>query len=192
MMHRWIYAAAALSAALGIAALMASVPWRNAVSPGSGETSRGESLFDPEIVLMDVDMREMRKSEPISRVVSERASFRVLEGRLSAYGVTVHLPGRAGELVLRAPEAQWDMKGMRIFLPAGGTAETRGAWSAKVSLASVSLQDRVLTATGEVGLSGPGFAVAGENMVWRWPEGTVEVQKPRSQVLPARALGRKG
>lgn len=183
---------AALLAVLGIAALLASLSWRNEESPGPGGASRGESPSGPEIVLRNVEMREIRKGEAPNRLLSEQASYRVLTGDLSASGVTLLLPGRKGEVVVRAPEARWDMKAGRILLPAGGSAEGGGGWHATVVSASLSLAERVLTAPGEARLSGPGLTVAGDNLVWHWREGKLELEQPKTQVLPSRALGRKG
>lgn len=183
---------AALVAVLGAVVLLDSYPWRDAGSPGGGERSRGEFQSEPEIILRNVEMREVRKGEATNRLLSEQANYRVLSGDLSASGVTLVLPGLKEEVVLRAPEARWEMRAERILLPAGGTAESGGGWSAFVVAADLSLRERVLRAPGAARLTGPGLAIAGDNLVWHWQDGKVELERPKTRVFPARALGRKG
>ncbi|MBF8258005.1 MAG: hypothetical protein HW377_379 [Actinobacteria bacterium] len=184
---------AALLAVLGGLALIASVTWRNAGTPsGNGGITDGESRFEPEIVLQGVDLVEIRKGEAPNRLLSEHATYHVFAGDLSASGVTIRLPGRQGDVVLRTPEAHWDLRAGRIALPVGGTAENGGGWSATVVSAKINLRERILTAHGEARLAGPGLTIEGDNLVWRWRDGKMELERPKTRVLPARALGRKG
>lgn len=184
---------AALSAVLGGAALFATISWRGGgATSGNGGIAAVESGSGPEILLQGVDMREIRKGEAPNRFLSEHAAYRVLTGDFTASDVTLMLPGRLGGVVVRAPEARWDMPGGRITLPAGGSAESGGGWRASVATATLSLGERVLNSQGEVHLSGPGLAVAGDNLTWRWRDGKVEIERPKSRVMPARALGKRG
>ena len=191
MTRKGILFSAALLAVLGGAAFLFSTSWRGGGESGSGGAA-GESPSGPEIVLHNVEMREIRGGEAPYRVISERATYRVLSETVSATGVTLLLQGRRGETVVRAPEARWDMRTGWIVLPSGGSAEDRAGWSASVDSARLSLVERVMTATGKATLSGPGLAVAGDNLVWRWREGKVELDRPKTRVLPARAFPRKG
>ncbi len=193
MDRRGLWIVSALLALLGGAVFLFSTSWRSGSgAPAAGGADAGESPSGPEIVLRNVDMREIRDGEAPYRLLSERATYRVLSENVTAAGVTLLLQGRRGETVVRAPEAQWDMRMGRIVLPSGATAEDRAGWSALVDSARLSLTERVLTAPGKATLSGPGLTVAGDNLVWHWREGKVELERPKTRVLPARALRRKG
>ncbi|MBI5577074.1 MAG: hypothetical protein HY896_12020 [Deltaproteobacteria bacterium] len=192
MSRRRLIFLAGLLAVLGGVAFAVFFPWRQAGTTDSGAFAGAESPAGPEIVLHDVEMREIRRGEATYRLVSERATYRVIPEKVSASGVTVVLQGKRGEVVVRAPEARWDMRMGQIVLPAGGTAEDRAGWSAFVDSARISLATSVFSAPGEARLSGPGLAVAGDNLVWNWMEGKMELERPKTRVLPARALGGKG
>ena len=192
MKRRWLLSLAALLAVLAGAAFLSVIPWKSERTPGAEGISGSEPPPGPQIVLRNVEMREVRNGEATYRLLSDVVSYRVLSEDLSATGVTLLLPGQRGEVVVRAPEARWDMRTGRIVLPSGGSAEDRGGWVASVAFARLSLPERTLTAPGDANLSGPGLAVAGDNLVWRWREGKVELERPKTRVLPARALRRKG
>lgn len=184
---------AALLAVLGGLVLIASITWLGGgATLGNGGITAVESRPEPEIVLQDVDMVEIRKGEAPNRLLSEHATYHVFAGDLSASGVTIRLPGRQGDVVLRTPEAHWDLRAGRIALPVGGTAENGGGWSATVVSGNINLRERILTAHGEARLAGPGLTIEGDNLVWRWRDGKMELERPKTRVLPARALGRKG
>ncbi|MBI5341926.1 MAG: hypothetical protein HZB63_01120 [Deltaproteobacteria bacterium] len=192
MKRRWLLSLAALLAVLAGAAFLSGIPRTSERAPGAEGISGGELSPGPQIVLRNVEMREVRKGEAAYRLLSDVVTYRVLSEDLSAAGVTLLLPGQRGEVVVRAPEARWDMRTGRIVLPSGGSAEDRGGWIASVAFARLSLPERTFTAPGDANLSGPGLAVAGDNLVWRWREGKVELERPKTRVLPARALRRKG
>lgn len=193
MMRPRFFSFAALFAVLCGLALIASISWLGGgATSGNGGTTAVESRTEPEIVLHDVDMVEIRKGEASNRLLSEHATYHVFAGDISASGVTLRLPGRQGEMVLRTPEAHWDLRTGRIALPVGGTAENGGGWSATLVSANLFLRERILTANGEARLAGPGLTMAGDNMIWRWRDGKVELERPKTRILPARAFGRRG
>jgi hypothetical protein len=182
---------AVLIAALGGAGVVAWNTWYRDV-PGDAEGNGGDLPAGPEIVLRKVEITEIRKGEAPNRLVSDQATYRILNESVSGTGVTITLQGKRGELILRAPEARWDMRSGGIFLPNGGSAENEAGWSAHVNSARLSLPERTLTASGEAKLKGPGLAMAGDNLVWRWQEGKVELDRPKTRVMPARVLGGNG
>jgi hypothetical protein len=137
-------------------------------------------------------MREIRKGGDQYRVSSENATYLLQSGRFSGTGVTVELPGTAGEMVVRAPKASWDMQTRQIFLPEGGSAENAAGWSAAVEAARLFLAEQVLTAAGKARVRGPGLSVVGDNLVWRWREGTVALEMPQTRLEPAQAFRRGG
>ncbi len=145
----------------------------------------------PELILRDVDVREIRKEGPQYRLTSDRASYLLHARKLSAAGVILFLPGTSSGIVVRAPKAFWDMEAGRILLDEGASAENAAGWSAVVAAASLSLPDREMSAAGNAMLSGPGLRMAGDNLVWRWREGKLALSNTRTRVESPRAFGRK-
>ncbi len=162
-------------------------------SPGPREIwERSGSPAEPEVILRDVVMREIRKEGAQYRLVSEQAAYLLQTGMVSASGVTLELPGAAGNPVVRAPKASWDMQTGQIILPEGGSARTGEGWSASVSAAVLSLPEQVMTAKGKASLSGPDLSVAGDNLVWRWREGKVALDMPKTRLESGRTFRRGG
>ncbi len=183
--HRILFLGALL-AILGGAGLLLGISVRNQESRDPGGTS-AEIPAGPELILREVEVREIGKEGPQSRLTSDRASYLVLARKLSADGVTLFLPGTSNGMIVRAPKAFWDMDAGRILLAEGGAAENDAGWSAVVDEASLSLPDRLMTASGNARLSGPGLSVTGDHLVWRWREGKLALENPRSRVEPAKA-----
>jgi hypothetical protein len=50
----------------------------------------------------------------------------------------------------------------------------------------------MLTSAGKAMLSGPGLSVVGDNLVWNWRKGTVELELPKTRLSPSRVFPRKG
>lgn len=183
---------AALFAALGGVALLVAVFLRGPGSRGLWGPSTVEPAAEPEVVLQGMEMREIRGEGAQYRLLSDRATYRLQTGKVSAVGVTLELPGAAGNVTVRAPKASWDTKTGQVLLPEGGTAENGAGWAAAVGEARVSLPDRQMTAAGAARLSGPGLSVAGSDLVWRWREGKVALQQPKTRIEPVRAIRRGG
>lgn len=183
---------AALIAALGGIALLAAI---TAMAPGN-RGARGSSAAahpsEPEVVFQGMEMREIRGEGTQYRLLSDRATYRFLTGGISAVGVTLELPDAAGTVTVRAPKASWDTKTGQVLLPEGGSAENGAGWSAAVAVARLSLPDRQMTAAGAARLSGPGLSVAGSDLVWKWREGKLALQQPKTRLEPARTLRRRG
>lgn len=185
-----------LAAAAGVAALLAAVylfalgaARRAIVLAGRDQDAVEEA--GPEIVLHDVEMREVREGGGDYRLSSERATYSVRERTLLAAGMTLALPEPSGEISVRAPRAAWDMDAGRIDLPGGFSAVNRAGWSASVPDGRLDLKERVMTAKGAA-LSGPGVSVSGINLVWRWREGTVSLDSPRTLVTPGKVPRNEG
>lgn len=142
-------------------------------------------LREPEIVLRDVEVREIRVDGRWCRLLSDNASYSVDSRRMSADGVTLTVREGRDRIVVRAPRALWSMDEGRIELTQGATAETGPGWSAVVPEARLDLRSQVLVAR-EATLSMPGLRVAGDNLVWRWEEGNVDLQDPRSRLFPGK------
>lgn len=183
---------AALLVALGAAGLLAAVFTKGAGPQAPFGSSSAASRAEPEVLLHDVEMQEIRKGGTPYRISSERAVYRLQSGRFSGSAVTLEVPGRTGETVVRAPNASWDMPAGQVFLPEGGSAQDGAGWSAAVLSARISLRDRVLTASGKAQLSGPGLSVTGDNLVWNIREGTVALQQPKTRVEPSRVSRKRG
>ena len=163
------------------------------ISPGpKGIGERPGSRAEPEVILRDVVMREIRKEGAQYRLVSDQAAYLLQTGRISASGVTLEMSGAAGNPVVRAPEASWDMQTGQIILPEGGSARTGEGWSASVPAAILSLPEQVLTARGKAVLSGPDLSIAGDNLVWRWREGKMALEAPKTRLVPSRTFRRGG
>jgi hypothetical protein len=147
----------------------------------------------PQIVLRGVEMVEARRERQAYRLVSDNASYSVWSGQATASDVTLVLKEREGEIVVTAPVAFWDMKEQRIDLAMGASAANGEGWTAIFPRARVDLKSDVITAE-EASLWGPGLTVVGDKLRWRWQEGKVELDSPRSSIDPGRdpAPGRQG
>jgi hypothetical protein len=179
---------AAFLAVAGIIGILASIRFTGPALQGPRQASVAGPPAEPEVILRDVAMREIRKEGVQYRLVSEQADYLILTGRFSASGVTLELPGAAGDVVVRAPKASWNMATGHIFLPEGGSARTDAGWSAVLAATDLSLPDQLLTAAGMARLSGPGLSVVGDNLVWRWREGKVALELPKTRIEPKRTL----
>lgn len=142
----------------------------------------------PELLLSAVEFREVRPDGRVYRMTCDRARYAIERKDLEAWDVVVKVPEGAGRILVRAPRATWATEAGRIALPDGGTASNESGWDFRVSRGQLDLSARVLSAP-EARLSGPGVAVAGDNLVWRWGDGKATLDQPRSRVEPAR-LGR--
>ena len=177
-----------LLSALAVAAMFAGayllaldLSRRTLLSPGgSGRAAGGDG---PQIILRGVEMIEERREGTVYRLVSDDASYSFLAGRVVASVVTLALREREGTIVVTAPVASWNLNEGRIDLPEGASARNARGWTASAPRASIDLKAEVITA-GEAGLSGPGVTVAGSNLRWRWHEGTMELDSPRSRIFP--------
>ena len=160
-------------------------------SPSNGNRGAGDS--GPQIVLRGVAMVETRRERQVYRLVSDNVSYSVRSGQTVASDVTLVLKEREGDVVVTAPVATWNMKEGRIDLAMGVFAANKAGWTAVSPRASVDLNSEVITAE-EASLSGAGLTVLGDELRWRWQDGKVELDSPRSRVLPGRdpAPGREG
>lgn len=162
---------------------------------GGGDASRGAALRaqekGPTLVLQGVDLTEIRPGGTDLRLRSDRASYSILAHHLSAEAVTVALKAPAGEIVVTAPLAAWDMDSGIVRLPQGGEAAGGGGWAASVPEARLDLSARELTASA-ASITGPGVAVEGLRFVWRWKDGTMSMDEARGRVVPGQAGGRHG
>jgi hypothetical protein len=192
MARRWVISFGALLAVLGGIGLLAAISSKGPGPQGPWEPSDAGAPSEPEVILRNVEMREIRNEGTQYRLFSDQATYLLLAGRFSATGVILVLPGGVGEVVVRAPKASWDMQNGQIFLPEGGSAENDTGWSAAISTANLSLPERILTATGKAKLSGPGLSVVGDNLVWHWREGKVSLEMPKARLEPALAFRRRG
>src|SRR5512134_988457 len=186
----WAFFAALLTA-LGGSGVLAAISLKGAGPKGPIGISAAGSRSEPEVILQGVEMREIRKEGAPYKASSEQATYSLLSRRFSGTDVTLELSGNGEELVVRAPTASWDMQTGRIFLPEGGSAESRTGWSAAVAVAYLSLPERMLTSAGKARLTGPGLSVVGDNLVWSWKEGTLALELPKTRLEPSRVL-RKG
>lgn len=152
-----------------------------------------EAGAGPQVVLRGVEMAEARRGGKVYRLVSDEATYSVLAARVIASGVSLALPERGGEIVVTAPVATWNMDEGSIDLAQGAFARNGGGWTASAPGAHVDLKSEEITAR-EATLSGPGVTVTGRNLRWRWYDGAVGLDFPRSTVIPGkiRAAGRKG
>lgn len=187
MSRRRILSLGALLAILGGIGLLAAISTREQGPHDAGGTAV-ERPAGPELILREVEVREIREGEPQYRLTSDRVSYLLRARRLSAAGVTLFLPGISNGIVVRAPKASWDMEAGTILLDEGGAAGNAAGWSAIVAAASLSLPNREMSAVGNVRLSGPGLQVAGDNLVWGWREGKLALSNTRTRVESPRAL----
>lgn len=159
-------------------------------SPGErGDTGGG----GPQIVLRGVEMIESHREGQVYRLVSDSAFYSVRSRQAFASDVTLVLKKTGGDVMVAAPVASWDMNEGRIDLGEGASAENGLGWTATAPRASVDLKSEVITAE-EASLTGPGMSVVGSNLRWRWQDGTVALDSPRSTILPGKVLapGRQG
>lgn len=191
-MIRSLAIAAAVVACLAGLYLMAMSAAKSTILLARSGPAAGEPR-EPEIVLRDVEVREIREDGRSYRLSSDNASYSVLSKRLYAETVTLTLREGPERTVVHAPRARWSMEEGRMDLPEGGSAENGAGWTAAVPEARIDLRGQVMTAP-SASLSVPGVRVAGTNLVWRWQEGKVEIDAPKSQVLPdaVGAAGRPG
>lgn len=173
--------AAVLAGILALAGLLGS-----GTGAGGAGRSAGNGAAGPEIFLQGVDFREIKPDGAQYSLVSERASYLLAARTLAADQVTLRMREKSVEIVVRAPRALWDMGIEQILLPEGAEAESPSGWIGAAGAARLSLRDRLLTSQGRATLTGPGISVAGENLVWRWREGTMGLTSPRTRFEPGR------
>jgi hypothetical protein len=183
----WLAAAALLA---GVCLLLLDLSTGTSSSTKESGAAGDSGL---QIVLRGVVLVEARRERQVYRVVSDNASYSVWSGQATASNVTLVLKEREGDVTVTAPVASWDMKEDRIDLAMGASAANGAGWTAISPKARVDLKSEVITAE-EASLSGPGLAVVGNNLRWRWKEGKVELDSPRSNIHPGRDLvpGRQG
>ena len=148
----------------------------------------------PEIRLSPVEVRELRDDGEWNRLAAAEASYSYLRKTVEGSDVTVSVGTGAATrgAVLRAPGALWDLEGKIVRLPDGGSAHREGGWRADLSSATMDLAGRTLRASGPATIAGPGFSAVGTNLEWRWADGKITMDSPRSRVVPAGRPGRKG
>jgi hypothetical protein len=49
-----------------------------------------------------------------------------------------------------------------------------------------------MTARGKAVLSGPDLSIAGDNLVWRWRDGKIALEAPKTRLAPNRTFRRGG
>ncbi len=165
----------------GLFVLAATMPGNERL-PAVQDTDLG----GPALVLRGVEVREVPPKGTEIRLFSEEATYRIPARTVSGTGVRMALPSRRGDVVVRAKTAKWDMDAGLVRLPDGCSAENAAGWSAVLPAAEVFLGRKVLAAGGMATLSGPGLSVAGDNLVWRWQEGTLTLAMPKTRFEPAR------
>ncbi len=139
----------------------------------------------PQIVLREVEMVEAGPGGRFYRLVSEDATYSFRSGQVLASGVTLSLKQQGGDVVVKASIASWNMSEGRIELAEGASAGNGLGWTASAPIASIDLKSKVISAE-EANLDGPGITVIGSNLRWRWHDGTVALDSPRSRILPDR------
>lgn len=152
----------------------------------AGTDSPGEGARGPVVVIEESLFREVRPDGRITRMRFDRATYAVVARTVDARGVTLGVPSPSGEVEVAAPRAFWDTDKGRIDLPDGGEAESAQGWRAEVAASELDLSGRVLSA-GRAVVRGPGIVFEGENLVWRWEDGTVALDRPKGRVEPAAA-----
>jgi len=157
---------------------------------GDGGTA---DIGGPKIVLRGVEMIEVHREGPVYRLRSDDASYSVMSARVVASGVTLTLKEREGDIVVTAPAAAWNMNEGRVGLDEGASARNDRGWTASAPRAIVDLRSEVIAAE-EASLAAPGVTVTGSNLRWRWREGTMALDSPRSRVIPRNlpAPGKRG
>ncbi len=176
-------APAAMLAAAGIFLAVAC-----ARPPGDrgGGNAQAVQPAGPELLLWNVEVREIRPSGPQYRLLSDRASYAVFARTVRADNVTLFLPGSPSGMVVRSPELTWEMNEGRVLLARGGEAGNGEGWTAEVPEASFLLKEGLMTATGIAKLSGPGVRVTGDNLVWDWPRARLSMSNARTRVVSPR------
>ena len=151
------------------------------LSPGGdgGTTDIG----GPKIVLRGVEMIETREEGAAYRLRSDDASYSAMSALVVASGVTLTLSERKGDIVVTAPAASWNMNEGRVDLGEGATARNDRGWTASAPRAIIDLRSEEIAAE-EASLAGPGVTVTGSNLRWRWHEGTMALDSPRSTIIP--------
>jgi hypothetical protein len=139
----------------------------------------------PQIVLRGVKMVETGPDGRFYRLVSDDATYSFRSGQVFASDVTLSLKQQGGDVVVTASIAAWNMSEGRIELAEGAKAGNDLGWTASAPVASVDLKAEVISAE-EASLAGPGITVMGRNLRWRWNDGTVELDSPKSRILPDR------
>lgn len=183
-MIRGLAIAAAVAACLAGLYLMAMSAAKSTILLANSGPAAGEPR-EPEIVLRGVEVMEIREDGRSYRLSSDNATYSVLSKRLSAETVILTLPEALERTVVRAARARWSMEEGTMDLPEGGSAENDAGWTAAVPEARIDLRAQVMTAP-SANLSMPGVRVAGTNLVWRWQEGKMEIDAPKSRVVPER------
>ncbi len=74
----------------------------------------------------------------------------------------------------------------RLLLSGGAVARAPGPWEGTTASADVDIRGRVMSASGPAEVRGPGLTVTGRNLSWRWGEGIVSLDAPKSRIEPAR------
>lgn len=188
-MKRRALIAAGVFVAAGLAVLLAAVfsPARRAAAPPAAGSDGGA-----QIVLRGVELSDLRDAGTVCRLTADRAAWSLAGRTVTADGVTLFLPGRGGESVVRAPRAAWDLAAATIALPGGCSAEAPGGWSAKAASGRVDLAADRFHGLGEAAVAGPGLVVRGTELVWSWKDGTIAMEKPVSRIAAGAAARRKG
>lgn len=174
----------------GVAVLLLAGFYRIALDTATRVRTGGRSADsamaypEPEILLRQVEIREVRTAGRSDRFAARRATYRVLSKDLSAEEVVFTSGTGSVAVRVEAPQVRWDMREERIDLPEGGTARNGSGWTAEVPDARIDLSGQVLTAS-RAALFFPGVRVAGTGLVWEWEEGTVALASPDSRLLPA-------
>ncbi len=158
------------------------------IPPAAGTApAQGIAAGGPEIRLGPVEMREYHDDGWWNLLTARTAVYSYSGKTVGASDVVISLGERAvvkgGRI--EAPEAFWNLDRKTIELPEGGRAVREGGWDAELSRAFLDLPDRILRVPGPASLAGPGFAIAGNHLVWHWGEGRVTMESPRSRILPA-------
>jgi hypothetical protein len=148
----------------------------------------------PEIRLGPVTVREYHDDGDWNLLTADGAVYSYSRKTVKASGVTVSL-GKGNTLkgaVIRAPEALWDFDGRTVLLPEGGHADRQGGWTGDLSAGTLDLAGRMLRVPGHASIAGPGLTVAGTNLEWRWWEGKITLDSPKSRIAPALLPRREG
>jgi len=182
-------ACAALVLAL---AVRAALPGKGAAVPAPG-SSRGPAETGPEIRLGPAEVLEIHDDGSRNRLTAEGAVYEYERKMLTGHGVVIYpKAGSARGSTVRAPSVAWDFDRASIALPEGGGADYEGGWKGELSPATVDLAVRTLRVPGPATISGPGLSITGSNLVWKWVDGKITMDSPRSRILPAATHRRKG
>lgn len=170
------------------AALMAGCSPRSGGVPapqGNGGSGAG-------LVMHGMEMTEVRPTGVRYRLGAERATYALSDKTVEATGVNFALIEKAGEVRVAAPRVAWNIERQTAAFPEGCDAEYPGGYSARVPSAELDLDGRVFRAAGPATFTGPGFTVAGTDLVWHWREGKADLKNPKSVVLPDSARRKRG